>query len=144
MSGLPAFAPLQAVVAEIFQNEKVKDCKEETIITFSNVKLSKCQEEKLCYPCGFKPLCVYFLYQTDKYPCEGCHPSSSLQYSECDKYYYEELSCDGLADPCAKAACLTGLSKNLRRFLECKEKKEKCKKERSERSEHDGDSSHSC
>lgn len=217
MSGLPAVAPLQAVVAEIFQNEKVKDCKEETIITFSNVKLSRCQKENLQLPPCFKSLCVYFLYQTDKYPCEGCpssqlqlvvlarkgcdkhiyalyynlsgqerfhvgdlrdcrhsvrlcegvdfeysqylevfnlvcekvialghqggrHPASSLQYSDCDKYYYEELSCEGIVDPCAKVACLTGLSKNLRRFLECHEEKKKCRKERSQCEEN---SSHS-
>lgn len=213
MSGLPAVATLQAIVAEIFQNEKVKECKEESVVTFSNVKLSRCQEEKLSYPCGFKPLCVYILYQTDRYPCEGCpssnlqlislakkgcdkhiyafyfnlcgqerfhvkdlrdcrhsvrlcsdvnieysqylevfnwvgekvlvlghqegcHTFSSLQYSDCEKYYYGELTANGYCDPCAKPACLTGLSKNLRRFLECHEKKEKCKKERSQCEEH--------
>jgi hypothetical protein len=205
MSGVPAAASLPLIIAEIFQNEKVKDCREEDIITFSNVKLSRCQEQKLIFPPCFEPLCVNLLYQTDKYSCE-CNSSNlqlvafarkqrcdkhiyafyfnisnqerfhvcdlrdkdcsvrlsenacfeysdykevfncvngrvillgyqanqyaSLQYSECDKYFYEALNCEGILDPLARAAKLTGLSKNLKRFLECKEKKEKCSDDR--------------
>lgn len=45
-------------------------------------------------------------------------PYASLQYADCDKYYYENLSAEGITLPHLEVTELCGLSKNLHNFVE--------------------------
>lgn len=92
MSGVPAPASIQAILRDLFANEHYKHKCVEEIATFSLLRLSKCQKEKLTYPCGFKPLNLFLLTQTDRYESE-CKRETKLAVisfakKECSKFIY--------------------------------------------------------